>query len=246
MNVSFRKPLSWLHTWSGHIFGLAIVLFAVTGAGLVLRPELEPAANRNLFAVPVCSTPLSLNALDAAARAAHPLSRPYAIEITRDPAASTAIRFVDDEYVYLDPCTARVLGIKNQYGGFFGTLEWLHRFKFVAHGDGLGRVVGGWVSAVFAALLIMGGLVLWWPRRRGEFKSAATFQWRRSGGARTLSLHKVVGLYSAILLLVIVLTALPLAFQPFRHLISWATQSAVGNHRRQDMCARRSVPSLCR
>jgi ferredoxin-NADP reductase/uncharacterized iron-regulated membrane protein len=228
MNASFRKSLTWLHTWSGLVFGLAIVLFAVTGAGLVLRPELDAVVNRNLLVVPACTTPRPLDALNAAARAAHPSSRPYAIEITRDPAASTAIKFLDDDYVYLDPYTARVLGIKNQYGGFFGTLEWLHRFKFVAHGDGLGRVAAGWVTAVFAGLLIMGGLVLWWPRRRSEFKSAAIFQWRRSGSARTLSLHKVVGLYSAMLLLVIVLTALPLAFQPFRHLISWATRSAVG------------------
>lgn len=203
-------------------------MFAVTGAGLVLRPELDALVNRKLLTAPLCSTPLTLNTLDAAARAAHPSSRPYAIEITREPAASTAIRFANGDFVYLDPCTARVLGMKNQYGGFFGTLEWLHRFKFVAHGDGLGRVVGGWVSAIFAVLLIIGGLILWWPRRRGELKSAAIFQWRRSGGARTLSLHKIVGLYCAFLLLVIVLTALPLSFQPFRDVISWVTQSAVG------------------
>ena len=227
MNPSFRKSVSWLHTWSGLILGLAIVMFAVTGAGLVLRPELDTVVNRDLLTVPVCRVPLPLDALDAAARVAHPKSKPYAIEITHDPAASTAIRFVDDDYVYLDPCTARVLGMRNHYGGFFGTLDWLHRFKFIGHGDGRGRVVGGWVSAVFAVLLIIGGLVLWWPRRRGEFKSAVTFQWRRSGSARTLSLHKIVGLYCALLLLVIVLTALPLSFQPFRHLISWATQSAV-------------------
>ena len=227
MNATFRKYLSWLHTWSGLIIGFAIVMSAVTAAALILRPELDAVVNRDLLNAPVCSAPLPLKALDVAARAAHPASRPYAIEITRDPAASTAIRFANDDYVYLDPCTAQILGIRNRYGGFFGTMEWLHRFKFIGHGDGSGKIVGGWVNAIFAVLLIVGGLILWWPRRRGEFRSAVAFQWRRSGSARTLSLHKIAGLYCSSLLLVIVLTALPLAFQPFRHLIGWVTHSSV-------------------
>ncbi|MEO8779620.1 MAG: PepSY domain-containing protein [Rhodanobacter sp.] len=227
MNASFRNYLSWFHTWSGLTIGFAIVMFAVTGAGLVVRPELDDVINRDLLITPVCRAPLPLEAMDVAARAAHPSSRPYAIEITRAPAASNAVRFANDDYVYIDPCTARVLGIRNLYGGFFGTMEWLHRFKFIGHGDGSGKVVGGWANAIFAALLIVGGLILWWPRRRAEFRSALAFQWRRSGSARTLSLHKIAGLYCSSLLLVIALTALPLAFQPFRQLIGWVTHSSV-------------------
>ena len=227
MNATFRKYLSWIHTWSGLTIGFAIVMFAVTAAALVLRPELDAVINRDLLITPLCSAPLPLEALDIAARAAHPSSKPYAIEVTRAPTSSTAIRFANDDYVYLDPCTAYVLGIRNRYGGFFGTMDWLHRFKFIGHGDGSGKAIGGWVDAIFALILIVGGLILWWPSRRGELKSAVAFQWRRSGSARTLSLHKIAGLYSSSLLLVIVLTALPLAFQPFRQLIGWVTQSSV-------------------
>lgn len=229
MTQQFRKTLSWLHTWSGLVLGLVIVMLAVTGAGLVLRPQLDALVNRPLLMVPPCAAPLPLDRLAAAARAAYPAGRLHAIEITAEPTASTAIDFTDDTQVYLNPCSGRVLGIKNHYAGFFGTLDWLHRFRFIGNPerDRNGKTVAGFVNAGFALLLIAGGLFLWWPRSKAELKTAVSFQWRRRGPARTLSLHKIVGLYTAVLMLVITLTALPLAFQPFRDLISWATHSPV-------------------
>ena len=229
MTPQFRKTLSWLHTWSGLVLGLVIVLLAVTGAGLVLQPQFDAVVNRALLTVPPCIAPLPLDRLAAVAKAAYPAGTLHAIEITADPAASVAVDFADDMQVYLDPCSARVLGLKNHYAGFFGTLDWLHRFRFIGHPerDRMGRTVAGLVNVGFVSLLIVGGLMLWWPRRRAELKTAASFQWRRRGPARTLSLHKIVGLYTALLMLLITLTALPLAFQPFRDLIAWTTHSRV-------------------
>ncbi len=229
MTQQFRNTLSWLHTWSGLVLGLVIVMLAVTGAGLVLRPDLDTWVNRPLLTVPACSTPLPLDRLASAARAAYPAGRLQAIEVTNNPAASLAVDFTDDTEVYLNPCGGRVLGIKNHYAGFFGTLDWLHRFRFIGHPerDRSGKIIAGLVNTGFVLLLIAGGLVLWWPRSRNELKIAARFQWRRRGTARTLSLHKIVGLYTAVLMLIITLTALPLALQPFRDLISWTTHSPV-------------------
>ena len=231
MKLQFRESLSWLHTWSGLVLGLAIALFAITGAGLVLRPNLDVFVNRHLLAVPACNAPRPLDRLVRDAERAYPNGEFRAVEITADPTASLAVRFADDTYVYLNPCSAEILGIKNHYAGFFGTLDWLHRFRFIGNPehDLSGKITGGLITAVFLVLLIVGGLLLWWPRTRGEWKNAAAFQWRRRGSARTLSLHKVVGLYSALLLLLITLTALPLSFQPFRDLIGWATNSPVAS-----------------
>src|SRR6185437_10916783 len=135
--------------------------------------------------------------------------------------SSIAVKFSDDDLVYVEPCTAAVLGTQNEYGGFFGFFDGLHRFRFMSDG----RQIAGTCNAVFLVLLLLGGLVLWWPRRGQSVKSAATFNRRLPGTARTISLHKVVGLYTLSVLLVISLTALPISFEPVRDLIGWVVGS---------------------
>lgn len=227
MSPRFRNTLSWLHTWMGLILGLAIVMLAVTGAVLVVRPQLDDVINAPLLRVPACAEPLSLDKLAAIAEAAHPASRLYAVEVTKSATSSIAFRFTDYDYVYVNPCSGAVLGIKNHYAGLFGTVDWLHRFKFVAHGDGTGRPIAGWFDTGFLIFLILGGLVLWWPRSRATLGRAFRFNWRARGVTRTLSLHKIVGLYLSLLLLVITVTALPLGFQTFRNALVWLTHSSV-------------------
>ena len=53
----------------------------------------------------------------------------------------TQVRFLDREMVYVDPCSAAVLGQENKYGGIFGFPERLHRFKFI-EGEA-GALLGG-------------------------------------------------------------------------------------------------------
>lgn len=223
MNSSFRKKLLWLHTWSGLTMGLAVVFLALTGAGFVLKPQLDDLVYHDLHVVPKCDTPLALDKLAASAKEAHPQAKLHSIEVTTEDTASVAVMFTDKDYVYVDPCNARVLGVQNQYGGLFGVMDWLHRFRFFTGDLKLGRTVAAWVSTVFLVLLIGGGIALWWPRNRQALKNALKFNPRLPGSARTLSLHKFVGLYTALVLLVITVTGLPIGFEPVKDMIYSAT-----------------------
>ena len=222
MNASFRKKLLWLHTWTGLTIGLAVVFLALTGAGFVLKPQLEDVVYRDLHVVPKCDAPRPLDQLAASAKAVHPGAKLHSIELTNEDTASVAVMFTDKDYVYVDPCTSLVLGVQNQYGGFFGVMDWLHRFRFFSDLK-LGRTVAGWVSTVFLVVLIVGGIALWWPRNRQALKAALKFNPRLPGTARTLSLHKVVGIYTAIVLLVITITGLPIGFESVKDAIYKAT-----------------------
>lgn len=222
MNANFRKKLLWLHTWSGLTIGLAVVFLALTGAGFVLRPQLEDIVYHDLHVVPRCAAPLALDKLAAVARSAHPEAKLHSIELTSEDTASVAVMFTDKDYVYLNPCNAQVLGIQNEYGGFFGAMDGLHRVRFVTDMK-LGRTLAGWVNATFLVLLIAGGIVLWWPRNRTALKGALKFNPRLPGAARTISLHKVVGIYTALVLVVITVTGLPIAFEPVKNMIYSAT-----------------------
>lgn len=221
MNTAFRKQLVSFHTWSGLTIGLVLAFLALTAAGFVLRPALDRTVYGRLLTVPACAHPLPLDRLASAARAIHSRGSLRSIEMTSADTSSIAVKFSDDDLVYVEPCTGAILGTQNEYGGFFGFFDGLHRFRFMRDG----RQVAGTCNAVFLTLLLLGGLVLWWPRRGQSLKSAATFNPRLPGTARTISLHKVVGLYTLAVLLIISLTALPLSFEPVRELIGWAVGS---------------------
>jgi ferredoxin-NADP reductase/uncharacterized iron-regulated membrane protein len=217
MSGSVTRRVLQLHTWSGLTIGLVVVFLATTGAGFALRPQLDAIVNRDLLVIPTCAQRLPLDALAANARTVHPTGKLYSIEVSDDANTSTAVLFTDKDHVYVNSCTGGILGRQNEYGGFFGTFDWLHRFRFME--PRAGRQAAGLAAAAFIVLLIIGGVVLWWPRSKLAARSAFKFNPRLVGSARTLSLHRIVGLYASVILLVIALTGMPIAFLPVKQMI---------------------------
>ena len=225
MQTAFRKNLLWLHTWTGLTVGLVMLFLSVTGGLLVMRPNFDDLVNRRLVEAPACAAPLPLDALVKSAAAAHAGAKPALIEMTAGPGHAVAVQFQDKDYVFVDPCGGRVLGVQNEYGGFFGVLDGLHRFRFMDNG----RSVAGVFNVAVLVLLVVGGVVLWWPRSRAALKGALVYNGRLPGVARTLSLHKVIGAYAAVLLLLLTVTALPLSFQWAKDLVGAAAGSSAEN-----------------
>lgn len=225
MPSAFRKNLLWLHTWTGLTAGMVMLFLAVTGGLLVLRPTLEDLVDHRLVSAPACAARLPMDVLVRTAVAAHSQGRPTAIEFTAGTGRSIAVKFQDKDYVFVDPCGGRVLGTQNEYGGFFGVLDSLHRFKFVENG----RTVAGVFNVAVLVFLVAVGVVLWWPRSRAAVRGALVYNRRLPGVARTLSLHKVLGAYAAALLLLLTLTALPLSFQWAKDLVGLAAGSSAEN-----------------
>jgi vanillate O-demethylase ferredoxin subunit len=238
MNSSLRNNLLLLHRWSGLTFGIVIVFLAVTASLFVLRPSLEHLVEGELHTVPACTQRLQLDTLATLARAVHPEGKLHSIEVSAATDSSTAVKFTDKDFVYLDPCTGAVLGTQNEYGGVMGVADSLHRFRFMENG----RLVAGWSNVVFLVLLIAGGIFLWWPRKGQRVGSAFRFNPRLPGSARTINLHKVVGIYSSLVLLGIALTAVPISFVPVQDLFYAAT----GTHRLPPPPKSQAVPGAKR
>jgi uncharacterized iron-regulated membrane protein len=156
MSPRFRNVTLTVHRWTGLTVGLVIVMLAVTAGILVFRAQLEPVVAKPLFAIGRCSTPAPLDLVTANALQAHPSAKVDDIRIRPGGDGPTLVRFLDREMLYVDPCSGRVLGEQNKYGGLFGLPEKLHRFKFI---DGeTGTVADGTITAVFLVALIFAGL----------------------------------------------------------------------------------------
>ncbi|MDB5711959.1 MAG: hypothetical protein JWL96_4029 [Sphingomonas bacterium] len=213
--MSWRRKLIPVHRWAGLTIGLVVMLSALTGAGMAFREQLEPIFYPGVARTAPCAAPLPLDALAAAARRLHPAGTLDYLRVQRDATAPVAARFVNKDTLYLDRCTAAASASQNRYQGFFGVLEWLHRGQWAK--------VGGWVmgtGALSLIVLLAGiGAYLWWPRRPRRFSQGFTVSRKMKGAAFNIGLHRAVGAWVAIPLLLSALTGLPNAFDGIHNAI---------------------------
>jgi uncharacterized iron-regulated membrane protein len=224
LNRTVRKTAFQAHRWSGLILGPIAALLAVTGLLMVFRPQLEPVVERGLRDVGSCHARLSLDELIATARRSHPDGALARIEILEGGYGTTVIRFADATGVYLNPCTASVLGRRSQWGGFFGTIEQWHRLRFLDNPN-IAELIGGSASFLLALVMVACGVVLWWPPNRRALKSSFKFQWHLAGHAFERSLHRTVATYAGLVLLMSAVTSLTFTFDWARSALFLATGS---------------------
>lgn len=215
MNINLREFITPVHRWAGLTVGSVIVMMALTGISNLFRPELEPVINESLITAPACNVRASLDEVVLAARKFHPTGELDYVNVEttaysngRIPAIR--IRFADpQEDVFVNPCTAEVLGERPRYGGILGRIEQLHIFRVTE--DAWVKSLTGVFAIAFAVTLLGGGAFLWWPRNIG-FKRALTLKTPLKNKAKTLHHHRTIGIYASLILLALVLTGLPLSF----------------------------------
>lgn len=200
--IGRMKSLSALlltcHRWTGLTLGLVVLYMALTGAGLAFRTQLEPLTDAALLAAPVCRM-RPLDDLTSAAIAAHP-GKLESLRFDPRGGQTLAVHLADGITVYVDPCDGAVRGQRGNFGGLFGGLEQWHRLLFwEAHDVALTIVAGG-----FLALLVIAGFIVWWPRRRMGMKINAKLK----GQALLANIHRTVGFYGGLILLVTAATGL--------------------------------------
>ena len=214
-----RARSLWLrvHRWLGLGLGLVFVLLGLTGSLLVFYTDIdaaiEPALSRPDPAPVVTSWQTVLDALQRT----HPQrDRGWRIELPPDgrglvtarylKPAETAGAFFAPLLVTINPTDGRVLA--NRFWGDFAATWVLDLHYMLLAGDS-GRMAVG-VLGLLMLLSLVGGLVLWWPRR-GHWRDALRLKLAGSRQRRHYDLHKLAGVGGGVVLLVLALTGAALA-----------------------------------
>jgi uncharacterized iron-regulated membrane protein len=213
-----RTTLFWVHLALGVSAGLVIASMAVSGILLAYEPQLVDWAEEDVrrVAAPPGAMPRSAGALVAAVRAERPEARPASVTVFADPQASAIVNLGRSSGpLFVNPYTGAVLGAESRTHRALHAIEDWHRR--LATGDA-GRRVTGTACAAFA-LLLVSGLLLWWPREwtRAALAAVSLFRPGLAGRARDFNWHNVAGLWCAPLILVTTLTGLVMSF-------SWANE----------------------
>jgi uncharacterized iron-regulated membrane protein len=228
-----RKVFFWLHKWLGLFTGLVVLIVSLTGCINVFSDELKEYFYHDRYYVKgQAASFLPFTELRGRAQnAVGPEIKISRVEIYPGKGrtwifrASKTLkgRFGYWNYykyyyrIYVDPYKGNVIYVEDTKNEFFQLVLNLHMNLLL--GEPVGTLITG-TSALCFFILLLTGLVLWFPRKwtlKG-FKKGLLFRkgvaWKRLN----YDLHNISGFYILIPALLICLTGLVFAF-------SWADQS---------------------
>lgn len=220
-----KKLIGKLHLWLGLASGLVVFIVSITGCLYAFIDEIRPVVYNNRLRVESTGRPtLPVSQLRQIAQRAlgvqYPINRvdisgasdrSWAFGASQSiPGALTYFGETKYNYtVYVNPYTGRVLEIENSEYEFFSLVLWIH-WSLLLSND-IGQPIVGTAVLVFVILLLT-GLVLWWPKNKVARKQRFSVKWNASGKRLNYDLHNIFGFYALTFGLMVSLTGLVWAF----------------------------------
>jgi uncharacterized iron-regulated membrane protein len=209
LDTSLRRR-AWRWHFLSALLVIPFVLWqSVTGTLYLWSYAWMDAAHPTLRFVEAGAQRASIDAQVQAARDVRPGSRIASVLLPADPHRSTEVMFEDSRglpvAVFVDPYRGRPLGRLDASGWWPGWSKKLHG------GWPLGEP-GSWLlelGACWTIVMVLTGLVLWWPRDDRRFRQALWPRLRSGPRALWRDLHACVAVWSSLVIVLFLLTALP-------------------------------------
>ncbi len=215
---TFRKIFFWAHLVAGLIAGISILIMCFTGTMVAFEDEIVAWSERDARAVtpPADAARLPIADLQRKLREAQPEFRAASVTLLNDPKAAIAFSAGRDGGYYVNPYTGEIRQpASSKTHDFMELMRQWHRF-LGRSGDqrAIGKAINGVCNIAFC-FLALSGLYLWMPRSWSwrSVKAITFFNWKFSGKARDFNWHNVIGLWSAPVLIVLTLTAIPISYR---------------------------------
>lgn len=216
--MTFKKIVGKLHLWLGLVSGLIVFIIAITGCIYAFQAEISDLTQPWRFVEKQDKPLLTPSQFKVIADSVLPGKHPHSISYdSRDGRAASIIFYnADPEYyytVYVNQYTGEVLKVKDMlHGDFFRFILDGHFYLWLPHE--IGQPIVAWSTVVFTMMMIS-GIVLWWPRnkaaRKQRFKVKFNASWKRIN----YDLHNVLGFYMSWVAIILAVTGLVWGFQWF-------------------------------
>ncbi|MGY4538645.1 putative iron-regulated membrane protein [Mucilaginibacter sp. UYNi724] len=210
----FKKVLLFCHRWLGFISGLVVFIVSITGCIFCFQDEIQDAFYGYRSVQNTGKPYVQPSQLISEVKKAYPTASPdfiYYYGVER-PAGVLANMGKDGfEYVFLDPYTGKITYHEKPQTNFFIIVEYIHLYLLLPPAIGH-RIVG--VSVIIFMVIMVTGLILWWPKRKSDRKRSFTIKWGGRWRRVNYDLHNVLGFYATSIALILSITGLAIAFQP--------------------------------
>jgi uncharacterized iron-regulated membrane protein len=221
--MTVKKWVAKMHLWLGLSTGLVVVIVGLTGAIYCFAPELQTL--QSYRSVSTSDLPfLPPSKMKAIAESRLPGKKIQRIYYDRADKAVMVLFSKKDGYnysVFINPYTGEVLRVRNNNKDFLTVILQLHRTLLIPYGHDIIR----WSTVIFV-LMLLSGIVLWWPKSRRTAKYGFRIKWQASPKRLNYDLHKVIGFYICWAAIFTALTGLMFAFEGFANFTYQLTGSA--------------------
>ncbi|MFC5874929.1 Uncharacterized iron-regulated membrane protein [Chryseobacterium arachidis] len=227
---SFTKKWSArLHLWLGLSVGIIVFVVSLTGTMYVFKDEIQNQLRKDVIYVnaeTVTPKPLSIEVLkekvSLEVNEKFPIS---SVEIPLDKNKSYEFLYVEkdkkawnyfdeikiNKLVYVNQYTGEILGIYNEKYDLFPILKSIH-WSLLLKSDWGKYVVG--IPVVLFIILLITGIVLWWPKNKKARKGRLTFDWKnvKTWKRKNYDLHNILGFYTSFIALLLSLSGIYFAY----------------------------------
>ncbi len=214
--MKLRTLIFWPHLIAGAIAGVIILVMSVTGVLLTYERQMIAWSDSHLASTPPAAGAqrLPVETLITQFRAQHPDLAPTAVTIGSSPTAA-AVFAVPQRTLHVDTYSGALLGEGSQgMRQAMSDLRSWHRWLAVTgEGRPLARAITGWSNVLFL-FVVASGMYLWLPRKWSwvQVRQISLFRGGLRGKARDFNWHNVLGIWSAVPLFIVVISAVPISF----------------------------------
>jgi uncharacterized iron-regulated membrane protein len=223
--MTFKKIILQIHLWLGLATGLVVFIMGLTGAIYCFQPELSRLITQPYLKVEAQEKPfLPVSEYKRIAEAQLPGKKPTRILI-KGPETAVIVQFSGKKpkpfsyAVFLDPYTGEVLKTRDMNSEFFRWILNGHMYLWLP--QPVGKAVTGASTLIFLVMVIS-GIVLWWPRNKARKKSSFKVKWSASPKRLNYDLHNVFGFYASWILIFTILTGLYWSYEFTSKATYWA------------------------
>ena len=205
-----------LHLWLGLGIGALFAIVGLTGSTLVFYTAIDAALHPVVRGeAPSQTSPAWDRALGTGRARWHDAHGKWTFEVTGDLTGNGGAiparyypapgHHADRLMVWFSSDGGRIVRAE-AWGGYL--MSWLYQLHMQLLAGDIGGQVVGW-SGIAMLLLLVSGLASWWPR--GSWRKALAFKRQAAPIRRLRDVHKLTGLWSVALLVVLTATGILLA-----------------------------------
>lgn len=221
MTKGFKNTIRQIHLWLGLASGLIVFIVSITGFLYVFEEEIRDFSHQEYLHVPVQQKPfIGLKTILENYEHLEPKKKITTLKINREePNAAVEISTKKKKTYYFNPYDGTL--IKEQGSDWLNTVLEIHRNLLL--GD-FGEFIQGWSVVIFIIMLLT-GLILWFPNQRRLIKQSLKIKWSGSFKRVNFDLHQVLGFYASIFLLLIAFSGTYFKYDTVKKTVSLVTGS---------------------
>lgn len=210
--MSIKKKIRFLHKWLGLLSGLIVFIVSITGCIFCFHDEIKDVT-RDYRKVEVQNKPFVLaSKLQEKAKTLYPDAiANMVIFYGKDrPAVVYSTLNEIPHNLFFNPYTGEHLQTENLKEDFFIIVEELHMYLLLP--PEIGKQIVG-ISTIIFVLMIISGIVLWWPKKKKDLKNRLKVKWEAKWRRVNYDWHNVSGFYISIIAIIIALTGLSFSYE---------------------------------